>query len=266
MHTVSSIELMEMNGESYLVSFFIDVSKMMEQQSMIEQQLLQLNALNKELEAFSYSVSHDLRAPLRAINGYTKILEEDFSGLLDNDGKKVLSVIQQNALKMGQLIDDLLAFAKLGKRSVLHAPVDMNALVQNVAAELQTANDHRTEITIGNLHPAKGDTSLIRQVIVNLLSNGIKYSSKKEKPVVAISSVSKGSMIEYEVKDNGQGFDMQYADRLFGVFQRLHSDEEFEGTGVGLAIVQRIVNKHGGSISAEAEPGKGATFRFTLPA
>jgi len=265
-HTVSSIEMMEMNGEEYLVSFFVDITKIVEQQTVIEQHAQQLESVNKELEAFSYSVSHDLRAPLRAISGYSKMLEEDFSTILDDEGKKLLYAVQQNAQRMGHLIEDLLAFARLGKKTVQQTSIDMNILIDEVLNELESASTYVAEIKKGVFHPVNGDYSLMKQVMVNLISNGMKYSSKKENPLVEINSVIQNGQVIYTVKDNGAGFDMKYADKLFGVFQRLHSAEEFEGTGVGLAMVKRIINKHGGTISAQAEPGKGATFSFSLPA
>jgi PAS domain S-box-containing protein len=264
-HTVSSIEMMEMNGELYLISFFIDITKMVEQQAIIEQQLQQLEEVNKELESFSYSVSHDLRAPLRAIDGYTRMLEEDFNTVLDEEGKRLLFTVQKNAKKMGHLIDDLLSFARIGKNAIVKTDIDMNALVDEVLHDLENAGNYKAEVKTGNLHPVKGDYALIKQVLINLVSNGIKYSSKKENPVVEITSQIQNDMVMCTIKDNGEGFDMQYASKLFGVFQRLHSEADFEGTGVGLAIVQRIVNKHGGTINATAELGKGATFTFTLP-
>lgn len=265
-HTVSSIEFMEMNGETYLISFFVDITKVIEQQQIIEQHMQQLDAINKELEAFSYSVSHDLRAPLRAIDGYTRILGEDYNSLFDEEGKRLLSAVQSNAHKMGNLIDALLAFAKLGKRSIQKSDIDMNALINEVLSDLKNASQHKAIIKTGLLHPVKGDPALLKQVVVNLISNAVKYSSKKEQPIVEINSELKNNQVLYTVKDNGEGFDMAYADKLFGVFQRLHSAAEFEGTGVGLATVQRIINKHGGTIWAEAEVGKGAMFSFTLPA
>ncbi len=264
-HAISSIEVMDMNNETYLVSFFVDITKIIEQQAIIEQHARQLEALNKELEAFSYSVSHDLRAPLRAIDGYTKLLEEDFYSLFDEDGKRALTAVQRNARKMEVLIDDLLAFAKLGKASVSKSDIDMSAMIQDVLADLQKQVEHKAEIKTGTLHPVKGDHALIKQVVINLVSNGIKYSSKKEKPIVEITSTKQNNEVVYTVRDNGEGFDMKYADKLFGVFQRLHRSDEFEGTGVGLAIVHRIISKHGGSVHAEAEVGKGATFTFRLP-
>lgn len=264
-HTISSIEFMEMNGEQYLVSFFIDISRIIEQQGIIEQHARQLEALNKELESFSYSVSHDLRAPLRAINGYIKILEEDFTASLDEEGKRLFTTVQRNALKMDMLISDLLNFSKLGKLPVNKRMIDMNELVSEVVNEFRNTGSDRADIRVGTLPPVKGDRALIRQVMQNLIGNALKYSSKKDAPVVSISSAADNTNITFRVQDNGAGFDMKYAEMLFGVFQRLHKTWEFEGTGVGLAIVQRIINKHGGTITAVAEPGNGATFSFSIP-
>jgi PAS domain S-box-containing protein len=264
-HTISSIEFMEMNGETFLVSFFVDITRIIEQQGIIEQHARQLEAVNKELESFSYSVSHDLRAPLRAISGYMKIIEEDFTNNFDEEGKRLLAVVQRNAARMGTLIDDLLNFSKLGKQALARKDIDMNALVRDVVAELKHTGPAHTEIKISELHSIKGDDTLIRQVIVNLVSNAIKYSSKKEQPVVEITSKEEPREVIYTVRDNGTGFDMKYAEKLFGVFQRLHKASEFEGTGVGLAIVQRVINKHGGKVSVDATPNTGATFSFSIP-
>lgn len=264
-HTVSSIEMMEMNGEPYLVSFFVDVSRIIDQQDIIEQHARQLEALNKELESFSYSVSHDLRAPLRAINGYIKILEDEFGVNLSAEGKRLLDTVQRNALKMNSLISDLLNFSKLGKLPVNKRTLDMQALTSEVLAELKNSITAHTEIRLGTLHPLRGDYTLIRQVMHNLIANALKYSSKREKPVVEIFSEVNDHAVTFTVRDNGAGFDMKYAEKLFGVFQRLHKVSEFEGTGVGLAIVQRVINKHGGTVSAVAEPDKGATFSFSIP-
>ena len=225
----------------------------------------QIKAVNKELEAFTYSVSHDLRAPLRAIDGYAQMMDEDYSKVLDEEGRRLLSVIQYNANKMGTLIDDLLDFSRLGKKEVQKTNLNMNELAKGAWIDLNKSVKHKAEVKIGKLPPAKGDYGLIHQVLVNLISNGIKYSSKTKRPLVEIKSEQKDGELIYSVKDNGAGFDMQYAHKLFGVFQRLHKTEEFEGTGVGLAIVQRIINKHSGKVWAEAEVGKGATFYFSLP-
>lgn len=220
--------------------------------------------INKELESFSYSVSHDLRAPLRAINGYSQILNEDYGKKLDQEGIRILETIRSNATKMGTLIDDLLAFSRLGRKEILKTEVDMNKLIESVINEMNKSITHKAEINTANLHKVKADYSLLNQVMFNLVSNAIKYSSNGENPVVKIYSKEKNDEIVFSVNDNGAGFDMQYADKLFGVFQRLHSNEEFEGTGVGLAIVQRIINKHGGKVWAEGKVNEGATFHFSL--
>lgn len=231
----------------------------------LEETSKQLGAVNKELESFSYSVSHDLRAPLRAIDGYARILEEDHGSVLDSDGKRLLGVIQYNAKKMGKLIDDLLAFSRLGKIEVLQSQINMKELIEGALIDINKSMNNNAHIKLGTLHPLKADYSLINQVMVNLISNAIKYSSKNEKPVVEIGSVIKDRNVIYTITDNGVGFNMDYVHKLFGVFQRLHTMEEFEGTGVGLAIVQRVINKHGGSVWAESTLGKGATFNFSIP-
>ena len=225
----------------------------------------QLIELNKELESFSYSVSHDLRAPLRAVDGYARILEEDYGIHFDAEGKRLLEVIKYNAKKMGNLIDELLSFSRLGKKDLKKTDLNMNELVEAALYEIEKSTSHNAVVKIEKLHPVKGDYGLINQVVVNLLSNAIKYSSKVEKPFVEISAEKTDSEVVYIVKDNGVGFDMKYVDKLFGVFERLHTKDEFEGTGVGLAIVQRIIAKHGGRVFAKSEKDKGATFRFSLP-
>ena len=225
----------------------------------------QLEIANKDMEAFSYSVSHDLRAPLRAVSGYTKMLEEDYNHLLGDNGKRLLSIIQQNALRMGALIDDLLEFSRLGRKEVQKTIVDVNTLVRTVVDELTTGDNYHANIHIGDLMPVNADSSLIKQVFINFISNALKYSSKKEQPEIKISASSGRNEITYSVSDNGSGFDMQYQQKLFKVFERLHGQEEFEGTGVGLAIAKRIIDKHKGSIWATGMPGHGATFFFSLP-
>jgi signal transduction histidine kinase len=220
--------------------------------------------INKDLESFSYSISHDLRAPLRAIKSYAQIFSEDYGGKLDPEGIRLLETIQYNALKMEKLIDDLLALSHLGRKEILKTEVDMNILTQNVINDINTTITHKAEINTSMLHTVKADYNLLYQVMTNLVSNAIKYSSKAENPVVRISSEEKNGEIIYTVNDNGAGFDMEYADKLFGVFQRLHSQEEFEGTGVGLAIVQRIISKHGGKVWAKGIVNEGAVFTFTL--
>jgi light-regulated signal transduction histidine kinase (bacteriophytochrome) len=226
----------------------------------------QLHAANKELEAFSYSVSHDLRAPLRAISGYAQILLEDYLPALDSEGQRVCNVITDEARRMGELIDDLLSFSRLSRKEIQSTKVDMKALVYSVYGEV-TADEQRERIdfSVGKLPPAVGDPALLHQVWINLVSNAVKFTSKKERAVIEVGTKRSDSELIYCIRDNGAGFDIQYVDKLFGVFQRLHSEDEFEGTGVGLAIVQRIVQRHGGRVWAEGEPGKGATFYFALP-
>jgi signal transduction histidine kinase len=244
-----------------------DIRKLNEEleQKVIER-TAELEAVNKELGSFSYSVSHDLRAPIRAINGYTRILAEDYSDKLDTEGNKILHAIINNSKKMGELIDDLLAFSKLGRKQVTFSEIIMNELVQSVRDELTFDDgDNIPVFDVQALLPAKGDKSLIRQVWINLISNAIKYSRNKPSTNIEIGAYEQGKMIVYYVKDSGAGFDMQYYDKLFGVFQRLHSQEEFEGTGIGLAIVQKIVDRHRGTVWAESVLDEGTSFYFSLP-
>jgi two-component system sensor kinase len=224
-----------------------------------------LRETNAELEAFSYSVSHDLRAPLRAIHGFARILLEDHGTSLDPEAKRVLGVIDENTRRMGQLIDDLLAFSRLGRKELETAPVDMADLVRTVAAEVRrSAGDRPLDIAIGPLPPARGDRDMLRQAVTNLLDNAAKFTRHRAPGHIEVGHRADGAETVYYVKDNGAGFDPRYAGKLFGVFQRLHRAEEFEGTGVGLAIVQRIVLRHGGRVWAEGQPDAGATFFFTL--
>ncbi len=227
----------------------------------------QLNLANKELENFSYSVSHDLRSPLRIIDGYSQILLEDYAPQLDAEGQQTIQVIMRNTKKMGQLIDDLLDFSRSGKKEMKLTRVNMNALVEEVLEELRSAGvPVPAALHCRPLQEAWGDSSLLRQVWINLLSNAVKYSANREKPEVEIGMQEQGKEQVYYVKDNGAGFDMKYAGKLFGVFQRLHRQDQFSGTGVGLALVQRIIIRHGGRVWAEAKEDAGACFYFTLPA
>jgi signal transduction histidine kinase len=237
-----------------------------ELEQRVHERTAQLEAANKEMEAFTYSVSHDLRAPLRAIDGYTRILLEDFQPALDDEGKRICNVISDSTHKMGDLIDDLLALSRLGRVDLNPVKINMQEMATAVFKEL-TTTESRKRITfeVNALPPALGDPSLIRQVWVNLVSNAIKFSAKRKRPVITVQGEIKETEMVYSLKDNGVGFDMQYAHKLFNVFQRLHSTREFEGNGVGLAIVQRIINRHGGRAWAEGKIGKGATFYFTLP-
>ncbi len=231
----------------------------------VEERTQQLKEANKELESFAYTVSHDLRAPLRAIDGFTRILIEDHTKDLSEDALKVCNTIIRNTKKMGQLIDDLLAFSRVSRNEVNKMPVDMNQIIDTVCNELiNDENKEKYSFQISDLPKAFGDRALIKQVWTNLISNAMKFSSKKEKSFINISCEQTDTENIYSISDNGAGFDDKYADKLFGVFQRLHSNQDYEGTGVGLAIVQRIIQKHGGRIWAKSEIDKGASFYFTL--
>lgn len=237
-----------------------------ELEQRVRERTRQLEAANKELEGFSYSVSHDLRAPLRAIDGFSQILLDEQAAALDAEGRRVLSVIRDNTVRMAQLIDDLLTFSRMGRTALRVAPVDMTQLAQTVADELTAAAQRNgIDVSVGDLPAAAGDLATLRQVWANLISNAIKYSGKREVARIEISGRRDGAENVYTIEDNGVGFDMQYSGKLFGVFQRLHSPSEFEGTGVGLALVQRIVHRHGGRVWAEGKPDEGAAFHFALP-
>jgi signal transduction histidine kinase len=234
----------------------------------VHQRTAELEAVNKELESFSYSVSHDLRAPLRAVSGYAVILKEDYATTLDDEAKRILGNITANVRTMGQLIDDLLSFSRLGKKELSQrGSVDMKALAELSLSELMPGQEtEKVQVKVSSLPNCRGDEGMIKQIWVNLIGNALKYSSKNKDPLIEIGSA--GSQFEpvYYVRDNGVGFDMKYSDKLFNVFQRLHSQDEFEGTGIGLALAKRIVQKHGGRIWAESRPGEGATFFFSLSA
>jgi two-component system cell cycle sensor histidine kinase/response regulator CckA len=237
-----------------------------ELEQRVARRTAQLEAANRELESFSYSVSHDLRAPLRAIDGFSQILLKDHADRLDAEGRRLLEIIRANTGKMGQLIDDLLAFSRMGRREVKVAHLDMETLVQDVVRELQeTLGDRTVQWELQPLPATQADRALMHQVWVNLLGNALKFTRPQKTAIIEVGCRSAGDEDIYYVKDNGVGFDMQYAHKLFGVFQRLHRYEEFEGTGVGLALVQRIVQRHGGRIWAEGRVNGGATFYFALP-
>jgi len=238
----------------------------LELEERVQQRTAQLAAANQELEAFSYSVSHDLRAPLRAVDGFAGILVEDYADRLDEEGRRVLGVIRREAGRMGQLIDDLLAFSRVGRAQMRAVEIDMTALASAVFAECAAeAAARRIRFAPEPLLPARGDPSLIRQVLVNLLANAIKYTGPRVEARIELGSRADGAENIYWIKDNGVGFDPKYTHKLFGIFQRLHSDEEFKGTGVGLALVQRIVCRHGGRVWAEGKLNAGAVFYFSLP-
>lgn len=237
---------------------------------MLSKRLLQrygeLEEANNELEAFAYSVSHDLRAPLRAIDGYSRILEENNSGVLDEGGLRVIGVVREEAARMRALIDDLLSFSMLGHKAITISRVDMKTLALSAIDELTTEDQRkRVPFHVSDLPDAGGDPSLLRLVWTNLISNAIMYSSIWETPVITVTAKINGAEVTYSVRDNGAGFDMEYADAIFGVFKRLHREEKFEGTGIGLANVRRIIQRHNGRVWAESKEGEGAVFRFSLP-
>ncbi len=233
----------------------------------VEERTEQLKTAVKDLEGFSYSVSHDLRTPLRAIDGFSRILLDEYSGTLDDEGKRLLAVIRENTRRMGQLIDDILQFSRTGRLEITLSDIDMEGLVREVYEELKSsfAGTGQVEIEIAPLPPLRGDRAMMRRVFVNLLSNALKFSRDRDPARISVGADRTDEGIVYHVKDNGVGFDMRYADKLFGVFQRLHGEIEFEGTGIGLAIVKRIVSRHGGRVWAESAVGQGATLYFSIP-
>jgi PAS domain S-box-containing protein len=271
-----SISPLKNNGVITFCGFITDITlrKQAEEEiksfnQKLEQKILErtkdLELANKELEAFSYSVSHDLRAPLRSIHGYMTIFAEEYSEKLDDEGIRLMNVVLRNSQKMGQLIDDLLTFSQLGRKELMKGKVSMKKLIDTVWLEYRKMEgDREIQLLLKDLPDAYSDIVTIRQVWINLISNALKYTRHKEKAIIEIGSEEGEDSVTYYVKDNGAGFDMQYYSKLFGVFQRLHSLEQFEGTGVGLAIVHRIISKHSGKVWAEAKPDQGATFYFSL--
>ncbi len=258
----------QMEAEVYLRSQEVAQANQQLHQANAELSRLasELERSNKELESFSYSVSHDLRAPLRAIDGFSEAVLEDYASLLPAEGQRLLATIRQNTKRMGRLIDDLLSFSRLGRKELEMAPVDLVALAEAVVRDLRKAEpERRVEVTVAALPSVRGDSSLLRQVLTNLIGNAFKFTRRRPEARVEIGSRSEGGETTFYVRDNGTGFDMRYAGKLFGVFQRLHRDDEFEGTGVSLALVQRIIHRHGGRVWAEGRVDEGATFSFTLP-
>jgi len=236
------------------------------ERQLVQLRTAELTAVNQDLEAFSYSVSHDLRAPLRAVQGYVTILEEDFGGRLQPEARRLLGVIQERTRRMEQLIDDLLVFARLGRQRLAVTPVCLDDLVQQILDDLRPACEGRQiAFTVGRLGTAEADPALLKQVLANLVSNAIKFTRDRTPATVEVGCRADADHPRaYYVRDNGAGFDLRQAETLFGVFQRFHSATEYEGTGVGLAIVQRVIERHGGRVWAESSPGEGATFYFTL--
>lgn len=264
-------------GTQKSVLSFMDVTKLKqaerevrelneELEKLVKERTAQLEATNKEIESFSYSVSHDLRMPLISIQAFSRLLIEKYASRLDAKGKRFLSAIQKSSKQMDQLINGLLALSKLKKQELKATEIDMGNLARDVFEELKTVNPGRVvKLVVHHPPTGVGDSSMIRQVVVNLLSNAMKFTRKREEAVIEIGGSYDGDETIYYIKDNGVGFNMAEADKLFGVFQRLHSADEYEGTGIGLTIVQRIITRHGGRVWAEAKPDEGATFYFTLP-
>jgi PAS domain S-box-containing protein len=252
-------------GRSVIIVFIRDITERKQLQRALENNILKLKAANEELESFSYSISHDLRTPLRAIHGYTKILTSDFGNDFNKEARGFMDAVMQNAKRMGQLIDDLLNFTKIGKKELQHTEINMNAVIESILTDLSIKRPlSKAVINVSILPNSSGDHSLITQVLVNLISNAIKFSATSAKPIIEIGAMDHEKDVVYFVKDNGVGFDMKYYGKLFGVFQRLHSVKDYEGTGVGLALTKRIITKHGGKIWAESKLDHGSTFYFSL--
>lgn len=235
----------------------------------LEQKVLnrtnELKEINADLESFAYSISHDLRAPLRAITGFSQILEEDYHQNLDEEGQRLLSVVIKNSIKMSSLIDDLLLFSRTSRKEVVRVEIDMNKLINTVISELLATKNYSPKFIIPDLPAVRADYGMMKQVFLNLIDNACKYSTKTDKPEVMISVFDHADYFEFCVSDNGVGFDNEHAKNLFQVFHRLHSNHEFEGTGVGLSIVRKIIEKHGGSVHAKSPNLSGAQFYFNLP-
>lgn len=255
-----------------LIALTFTINSNLKSRTLAEEKLKQAKQetakVNSELESFTYSVSHDLRAPLRSINGYAEVLKEDYGDKIDEEGNRTIDIISKNAKRMGQLIDDLLGFARLGRQELRKSKINMDDLVKSVLTELLDQQKGREIVLdVKPLGTSLGDINMLRQVWVNLLSNALKYSQKKKVSRIEINCLEQVQPDEtiYSVKDNGAGFDMQYEHKLFGVFHRLHKTEDFEGTGVGLALSKRIIDRHKGKIWAEAKVNEGATFYFSIP-
>lgn len=232
----------------------------------LKKETIKLEDANNELEAFAYSVSHDLRVPLRAIDGFSRIVIEDYEDKLDEEGIRLLNIIRDNTKKMGQLIDDILLLSRAGRQEMKISELDITSLAKNIYNEFNHETDGRNvDFTVDDLPRTMGDRALLTQVLTNLIGNAIKFTREKENAKIEVGFNEDNDDNIYYVKDNGAGFDMGYYDKLFGLFQRLHSQEEFEGTGVGLSIVQRIISRHRGRVWGEGEVGEGATIYFSIP-
>lgn len=263
MHIEQSFEIGKLEEEKQQKELLAALNATLE--TRVKERTAELETVNKELEGFNYSVSHDLRAPLRVIQGYGKMLLKTAGGKLDDGEKDNLAAMVSNAKHMGKLVDDLLDFSRLGRTQLDKKPVDMTEVVKGALDEVKSGDaNSKAEIQMHDLKLASCDPVLMRQVWLNLISNAMKYSRKKDRPSIEIGSTAQNGTYTYYIKDNGAGFDMQYSEKLFGVFQRLHKVTEYEGTGVGLALVHRIITKHGGKIWADSKVEEGATFYFTL--
>jgi len=252
-------------AEQMEAEVYLRAQEVAEANRHLAQLAARLEISNQELESFSYSISHDLRAPLRVIDGFSLALLEDHGTSLPPEGQDLLTRVRQQAQRMAQLIDDLLEFSRLGRKPLDVASVDLAALARTVVQDLGQANtDRKLDVTVGELPAAMGDRALLRQVLTNLIGNAFKFTRQRPDAQVEIGWRDDDGECVYFVKDNGAGFDMRYASKLFGVFQRLHPAADFEGTGVGLALVQRIIHRHGGRIWGEGRVNEGATFSFTL--
>ncbi len=244
----------------------LDITERKRAEMALRQRTAELEFANRELEAFSYSVSHDLKAPIRAIQGFARMLVKERAGALDEEGLRLLGVVVDNTQTMAQLIDDLLALSRLGRQQIRKSAFDLAAMVRwDFEQQRAVAPGRDICLTVGELPPAWADHSLINQVILNLLENAIKYTRAKETAGIEVGGYVQGPETVYYVRDNGIGFDERFSNKLFGVFQRLHRGSEYEGTGVGLAIVKRIIERHGGRVWAEGKVNEGATFYFALP-
>ena len=224
-----------------------------------------LEDANKELEAFAYSVSHDLRVPLRAIDGFSRIVLEDYEDKLDDEGKRLLGIIRENTKKMGQLIDDILLLSRASRHEMNFTEINMEELTKKIFEEQKMSlNEDNIRLEIKDIPSCYGDRVLMQQVLTNLIANSFKFTEPKEERIIEVGSINNENETIYYVKDNGVGFDMKYKDKLFGLFQRLHGADEFKGTGVGLSIVQRVIRRHGGTVWGEGELNEGATFYFSI--
>ncbi len=276
--SISSAQVLNDDGEvDLIIGIMLDITqrKQVERENQellatleqrVRQRTAELEGAIRDLESFSYSISHDLRAPLRSINSFASILLEDYEESLDEEARDLLGRVGNNARRMSELMDDLLEFSRTGREPIHRKPTDIEAMVREIIGDLRLQDEDReVDIVVGDLPEAQADPSLFRQVFVNLLSNAWKFTRLTEGARIEVSGQTEDDEVVYRVHDNGAGFSMEYADKLFAVFQRLHRPEEFEGTGVGLAIVAKIVNRHGGTITADGELGKGARFEVRLP-